>query len=307
MFKLTFARKITLSILLTALFISLLYTSITIVREQSAMTETIVNEKMGLSEFLAKTLEVAEATAGIAYRHRLIKEIGAYKDVVYVRIVKPTGEIYLSTDREEMGKFIKDPAIFTNKTIVKDDLFNEENIKVAVSPTTSGYTLWLGFSLKELQHTIYESLFLNLLVFLPIFILIILVSFFLSKGMIGPVKKLIEGVESIGKGNLGYHIDVKSRDEMGELASAFNQMTIDLKGSREKLEEYSKTLEKQVTERTKELERSKKELESKLDELERFSKLSVGRELKMIELKKRVKELEDLLRKHGIEPKGESK
>jgi PAS domain S-box-containing protein len=37
------------------------------------------------------------------------------------------------------------------------------------------------------------------------------------------------------------------------------------------------------------------ELKSKVEELERFSKLAVGRELKMIELKKMIKELEDKL------------
>jgi len=37
------------------------------------------------------------------------------------------------------------------------------------------------------------------------------------------------------------------------------------------------------------------ELHAKVDELERFSRLTVGRELKMIELKKRIKELEDKL------------
>jgi hypothetical protein len=35
---------------------------------------------------------------------------------------------------------------------------------------------------------------------------------------------------------------------------------------------------------------------------QRFGKLSVGRELKMVELKKRIRELKEKLRKHGIEP-----
>jgi len=44
------------------------------------------------------------------------------------------------------------------------------------------------------------------------------------------------------------------------------------------------------------LRKAKDDLQSKVEELERFSKLAVGRELKMIELKNRINELEEKLR-----------
>jgi PAS domain S-box-containing protein len=49
-----------------------------------------------------------------------------------------------------------------------------------------------------------------------------------------------------------------------------------------------------ITERKRaeeELKKSRKELQAKVEEMERFNSLSVGRELKMVELKKRIKEL----------------
>ena len=45
------------------------------------------------------------------------------------------------------------------------------------------------------------------------------------------------------------------------------------------------------------LEKTKKDLESKIEELEKFNTLVVGRELKMIELKKKIEELENNLSK----------
>jgi len=52
-----------------------------------------------------------------------------------------------------------------------------------------------------------------------------------------------------------------------------------------------------ITERKK----MEEELQKKMHDLERFNKLAVGRELKMIELKKRIKELEARL---GEKPRG---
>ncbi len=290
MLKLTFHRKIALSILLTALFISVLYTSINLVREQSVMREAIIREKTELSNFLAITVEVAEARAGLAYKYKLIERIGEYEGVLYVRIVKPSGEIYLSTERSDMGRFIIDPAIRTNETIVKDDVYKGRNIKVAVSPSSGGHTVWLGFSLEKLQHNLHEAILINLLLLLPVLAVIFVASFLLSKSMIEPVKTLIRGVESIGEGNLDHHIEARGEDEIGSLAKAFNKMTEDLKKSRAEIEEYNRGLEEKVRERTL-------ELQSRVDELEKFHKLTVGRELKMIELKKRIAELEDELKK----------
>ena len=59
-----------------------------------------------------------------------------------------------------------------------------------------------------------------------------------------------------------------------------------------------KLLEKKIKERIVEIEKSKVKLQSKVYELEKFNKLTVGRELRMVELKKEIKRLkEDLTKK----------
>ncbi|MDD2853151.1 MAG: PAS domain S-box protein [Desulfuromonadaceae bacterium] len=62
--------------------------------------------------------------------------------------------------------------------------------------------------------------------------------------------------------------------------------------AQEELERLNERLELRVQERTAELEAKSDELEQKNRELERFNKLFVGRELKMVELKERIRELE---------------
>ena len=59
----------------------------------------------------------------------------------------------------------------------------------------------------------------------------------------------------------------------------------DVPGSLEIPLQAKKLLEKKVSEKTK-------ELQSKVYELEKFNKLTVGRELRMVELKKKIRRLE---------------
>lgn len=50
-----------------------------------------------------------------------------------------------------------------------------------------------------------------------------------------PIKKLIKGVREVAKLNLDYRVNVKSNDELGELANSFNEMTKELKNAQNRL------------------------------------------------------------------------
>ena len=120
-------------------------------------------------------------------------------------------------------------------------------------------------------------------------VFISLAGFLLSKSITKPLSNLTNGVAEMGKGNLDYRIYINSKDEIEELANTFNQMAKDLKKSKAKLDEYNRELGGRVKERTE-------ELQARVDELERFHRLTVGRELKMIELKNKIEELEEKLK-----------
>ncbi|MCD4762335.1 hypothetical protein K8R32_05260, partial [bacterium] len=82
----------------------------------------------------------------------------------------------------------------------------------------------------------------------------------------------------------------------GSLKKEVEVKTVDIKNQSNKIKEQLKKEEE--TTRVKEWllgeqKKAKKELEEKVNELEKFQKLTVGRELKMIELKKKIKNLEN--------------
>ncbi|MBN2331127.1 MAG: HAMP domain-containing protein [Candidatus Aenigmarchaeota archaeon] len=168
-----------------------------------------------------------------------------------------------------------------------------KDAQVVASCTHLGKPDWavvVELPVEEAYETVTLGIELTIFTVLISFLLAILAGIYISKRITKPVIILRDAAINIGKGGLDTRIEIKTKNEIGELASAFNRMTNDLKKSKAELEKYSATLEKKVEERTK-------ELEGKNEELERFNKLAVGRELKMIELKKIIKELEGKLKK----------
>ena len=75
-----------------------------------------------------------------------------------------------------------------------------------------------------------------------------------------PLKKLKRGTERLTAGDLGYQIDVTSRDEIGELSSSFNSMSYELFRARQEVTSWALTLEQRVEEKTRELRRAHEQM-----------------------------------------------
>jgi two-component system nitrogen regulation sensor histidine kinase NtrY len=65
----------------------------------------------------------------------------------------------------------------------------------------------------------------------------------LAKGITVPIQNLAEATNKITQGDLDIHIDIEADDEIGVLVKSFNQMTRDLKKSKDGLEQRRKYME----------------------------------------------------------------
>lgn len=149
----------------------------------------------------------------------------------------------------------------------------------AVTPIHSGRELWgmlrCGFSMRrlwehietrerewdrQLQQT--RDFFVTMVV---IFLFLgFAVAVLFAQRLASTVDKLAGGVKRVSEGDLNYQLSLRNLlcTEFNTLAFAFNKMTRNLAASRAQLDEYSRSLEDKVEERTRELEHSNKELEA---------------------------------------------
>ena len=71
-----------------------------------------------------------------------------------------------------------------------------------------------------------------------------------------PLERLSAATRDIAGGNLDLQVSVTTKDEIGELTASFNAMVTRLRESRGEIEEWGRTLEHRVEQRTQELQRA---------------------------------------------------
>jgi len=212
--------------------------------------------ELGLSESVTKMLE--------------------QEDVIYAYIVNPFNQIIAHSDKNILQladlklppgvKLFKD--IYKTGTAVKPivQIYEGEYIDPKTSEKKFGGIIDISFPLKEVQETssiktyqgevhigmseegIIKTIqkakgkLLNV-AFLSIF-LGIGGAFLLAMFITGPIKKLVNAMLQVAKGDLNQAVKIRSKDEIGLLAWSFNQMT---EGLREK-ERIKNTFNKFVSE-----------------------------------------------------------
>lgn len=128
-----------------------------------------------------------------------------------------------------------------------------------------------------------------------------------GQSLSSPVKKILDKAIELSKGNSSSRVYLETKDELSELARAFNEIAEKLEISEQQGEDLEKSVSIKVKARTKELEETINALEQKVKnrtiELERLigesSRLQTEIKDKGVEASQLRKELNDIKQKVG--------
>lgn len=220
-----------------------------------------------------------------------IEAIGSAEGVLRVRVFDNKGKIAYSSDKKDIGTAVdmkslicvgchsaggEHPKDTATVLITKGKNFRVLNIIQPIYNEAACYTsvchahpkkqrvlglVEANLSLALLDNSIKnQGLAITAYVLVFLFVISVVLCTILWNLVSTPVSLLTRGMEKVAGGDLDYHLDINTKDEIGELAQAFNAMTSDLKKAKNELVEWGNTLEKKVQEKTEAIHRAQAQL-----------------------------------------------
>ncbi len=247
-----------------------------------------------LSETIIKTTHYQMLINDLPRVFEMIREVGTQEGINQIRLIAKSGRIIFSTNENEIGFPLDKDADarnlinpnpkppLKNTNLSRSRIFYDKSGKPlmglakAIYNEESCYTSKCHFhpddirvlgvldvtvSLEKMQTQL--GAYRNRIITMTFFLLILVwggITLCMQRIVNIPVQQLLQHAREVGSGKLDASVHIESHDEMGTLARVMNEMTMGLKKSHDQLEEWGRTLEKKVVERTQELERMQAQL-----------------------------------------------
>jgi two-component system NtrC family sensor kinase len=281
-FKVGFYLALTLSVTMLA------FTVLFVRHQRDELLQAAVNHVAQLSEVITKSTRYAMLQNRPDYVFRIIQDVGVQESIAKVRIFSKDGRIIHSSYLHEIGQKVDRNAegcslchqseqplqhvprsersriyttsdgqrlLGTMEVIRNEPSCYNAGCHVHQQSETILGVLDIVYSLDQIDHTIQRSTFTIALFSLGFIVIASLgVSFFVHRLVYVPLRDLESGAKRLAAGNLDHAIPVRNGDEFGQLAASFNAMTVALRNSQLELQEWGRTLEQKVEQRTRELQ-----------------------------------------------------
>jgi len=167
----------------------------------------------------------------------LVKDAMRDEDVAYVIFADQEGNVVAHGDLSLVGKLLERPKELRpvgNDLLVqtyadpKEGSLIDFAVPLEFSKVRLG-ALYLGFNQKSIERALAQARNQTILITFLMILVGIAGAVGLSLLMTRPVMRLVEGTKAIAAGNFQISLRASSRDEIGDLVAAFNQMAKSLR------------------------------------------------------------------------------
>ena len=222
-------------------------------------------------------------TDNIFAAHKLVRDrLASDRDVRYILIVDRAQELIVHTFGQTFpAELLQANAVVPGEEVRLALLETEEGlIWDAAVPILDGKlgSIRVGMSEGHVQTVIRGTTRFLLLMTGCVSLVSVAAAYLLTFVATRPILNLVKMTEAVGAGQLQRKVPVRTRDEVGRLATAFNAMTEDLARSRSEIEQFNR----QLLRRNEELQRkeaSRRRLLDKLIDAQEEERKRVAREL----------------------------
>lgn len=138
----------------------------------------------------------------------------------------------INADQDEHVKELGNAILSSNEVfVVKKEVFGEENFVAAAPLGSTGMRIVLVYPVAEAYKEINKSLAVTVSVFvIAVLFLAFMIIVIFNKRIAKPLERLIEDAEKISQGDLSVSVQVAADDEIGKVATSFNDMAASLRG-----------------------------------------------------------------------------
>lgn len=261
--------------------VSILMVSITEISYYSSERKRLIDDAEKLIKVQLPTLQEAMWEYNIDSISRQLAAISALPFVSQVQLVGMGGEL---VDKHGEG-LPERPEYF-----ISHSLFYNSGEK----PEQIG-SVFLIINDKQIVQSVFDRLFRSVLILLVLTGSMVVGTIFFTRLIISnPLTKLRQAIDRSRNEYSNAPLIWKSHDEIADVVQSYNEMQKQQTESTNALQRQTEELRHawQATEDARRVsERTREELRVKVNEVERFNSLAVGRELRINELKERVNNL----------------
>jgi PAS domain S-box-containing protein len=231
--------KLTLLIESFVIVIVVITGIITTMREKETLENELQKRGLALASDLAKFSVRPVLGHDLPALRRSVNHTMEQDYVIYVIVLDPKGKVLMHSDLKEVHKTYKDSLSlaalnsrepgFANVHLSADEEIQKDIfMPITISDVRLG-TVRLGYSHAAVEKEINEAQRQIIIIGLLTIISGGIVSYLLATYISSPIKRITDATKNVAHGNLDTLLTIKSKDEIGTLASSFNRMTEDLR------------------------------------------------------------------------------